>query len=147
RPRRAAARPTAQRGARRIAPARARGRRRFRDVRCSDRPLTRPAAPRPERGLPGLGPPRSGRVVRILFASSEATPYFKTGGLADVARSLPDALWERGHDIRIVHPFYRHVREQDLDLVEQGQAWIPWPEGNVVVRYLVHQPERGAPAV
>ena len=26
--------------------------------------------------------------MRILFASSEATPYFKTGGLADVARSL-----------------------------------------------------------
>lgn len=85
--------------------------------------------------------------MRILLASSEATPYFKTGGLADVARSLPDALWERGHDVRIIHPLYRGVREQGLDLEEEGQAWIPWPEGNVVVRYHLHQPGRGAPAV
>ena len=85
--------------------------------------------------------------MRILFASSEATPYFKTGGLADVARSLPDALWERGHDVRIIHPLYRTVRDQGLDLEEEGQAWIPWPEGNVVVRYHLHQPRRGAPAV
>ncbi|NIS32828.1 MAG: hypothetical protein GWN07_20385, partial [Actinobacteria bacterium] len=30
--------------------------------------------------------------MRILFATSEAVPYWKTGGLADVARALPDAL-------------------------------------------------------
>ena len=30
--------------------------------------------------------------MRILFVTSEALPYFKSGGLADVARSLPDAL-------------------------------------------------------
>ncbi|HEY8468224.1 MAG TPA: glycogen synthase GlgA [Longimicrobiales bacterium] len=85
--------------------------------------------------------------MKILFAASEANPYFKTGGLADVARALPDALRERGHDIRIIHPLYRRVREQGLALQEDGQAWIPWPEGNVVVRYLLHRPARGAPAV
>src|SRR5690606_36027002 len=124
-----------------------RGRRRFRDLRCPHRPLARPAAPRAVRRPPGLDAARGARAVRILFASSEATPYFKTGGLADVARSLPDALWERGHDVRIIHPLYRGVREQGLDLEEEGQAWIPWPEGNVVVRYHLHQPGRGAPAV
>jgi len=85
--------------------------------------------------------------VKILFASSEAIPYFKTGGLADVARSLPDALRERGHDVRIIHPLYNRVRDQGFDLEEEAQAWIPWPEGNVVVRYFLHRPRRGAPAV
>jgi glycogen synthase len=30
--------------------------------------------------------------VKVLFATSEALPFYKTGGLADVARALPDAL-------------------------------------------------------
>lgn len=48
--------------------------------------------------------------MRILFASSELYPLIKTGGLADVSYSLPKALHELGHDIRIVLPFYRAVK-------------------------------------
>ncbi len=46
---------------------------------------------------------------KILFATSEAYPLIKTGGLADVAASLPRALLKRGHDIRILLPAYASV--------------------------------------
>ena len=38
-----------------------------------------------------------GQKMNILFAVSEATPFAKTGGLADVAGALPTALAMRGH--------------------------------------------------
>jgi starch synthase len=47
--------------------------------------------------------------MRVLLASSEVTPFAKTGGLADVAGALPKALKALGHDIRVVLPKYRVV--------------------------------------
>jgi starch synthase len=44
--------------------------------------------------------------VRIVFFSSEVTPFSKTGGLADVAGSLPAALAALGHDVRVITPCY-----------------------------------------
>ena len=46
---------------------------------------------------------------KILFVASEATPFAKTGGLADVVGSLPRALRELGHDVQVVIPCYRGV--------------------------------------
>lgn len=46
---------------------------------------------------------------KILFATSEAHPLIKTGGLADVASSLPRALLKRGHDVKILLPAYASV--------------------------------------
>lgn len=50
--------------------------------------------------------------MRILFISSEVAPFAKTGGLADVAGSLPRALHQMGHDVRILLPYYQSVEAQ-----------------------------------
>lgn len=52
------------------------------------------------------------KKLKILFVSSEVSPFAKTGGLADVAGSLPQALVAAGHDIRIAMPRYRPVNYQ-----------------------------------
>jgi starch synthase len=44
--------------------------------------------------------------LRVLMAASEAHPLIKTGGLADVAASLPAALRALGHDARLILPAY-----------------------------------------
>ena len=54
--------------------------------------------------------------LKILFLSPEAVPFAKTGGLADVAGSLPGALKRSGMDIRSVLPFYGTVREGDFEI-------------------------------
>lgn len=44
--------------------------------------------------------------MQIVVASSEVVPFSKTGGLADVAASLPKALAESGHEVIVVAPYY-----------------------------------------
>ena len=51
------------------------------------------------------------KPLRVLFLSSEVAPFAKTGGLADVAGSLPDALKRQGVEVSIALPFYRVTRE------------------------------------
>ncbi|MBA4392542.1 MAG: glycogen synthase GlgA [Desulfobacca sp.] len=48
--------------------------------------------------------------MRVLFATSEISPFSRAGGLADVSQALPIALARMGHDIFIVSPKYRQAR-------------------------------------
>ena len=50
--------------------------------------------------------------MKILFVTSECAPFSKSGGLADVAFSLPPALREAGDEIAIITPLYQCVRER-----------------------------------
>ena len=42
--------------------------------------------------------------MKIAFVSSEVFPYAKTGGLADVAGSLPIELSKLGHEVKVFMP-------------------------------------------
>ena len=51
-------------------------------------------------------------MMKILFAASEAVPFCKTGGLADVAGSLPQALAQAGSEVAVVLPLYECVGQE-----------------------------------
>jgi len=48
-------------------------------------------------------------MSKVLYISSEACPFIKTGGLGDVAGSLPKALLEQAQDVRLLLPAYSEV--------------------------------------
>lgn len=50
-------------------------------------------------------------ALKVLCLSSEVVPFAKTGGLADVCGSLPKALAELGHDVRVVMPAYQPLEQ------------------------------------
>jgi starch synthase len=58
--------------------------------------------------------------MRCLYVASEVSGLAKTGGLADVAAALPQALAERGHDSAILMPLYRCVRQGPHPLTPTG---------------------------
>ena len=50
-------------------------------------------------------------MKKILFATSEAVPFIKTGGLADVAGSLPKFFDKEKYDARVMLPKYMCMKE------------------------------------
>lgn len=50
--------------------------------------------------------------MNILLASSEVFPFSKTGGLADMVGALGRALAQAGHEVRLVTPLYRGIRQK-----------------------------------
>ena len=50
--------------------------------------------------------------MNVLYAASEAAPFCKTGGLADVAGSLPPALTRGGAETAVILPLYQSVKER-----------------------------------
>ncbi len=67
--------------------------------------------------------------MNILYVASEAVPYVASGGLADVAGSLPTAINAEGHDCRVVIPLYgtisQELREQ-LKFITNFSVDVAW---------------------
>ena len=54
-------------------------------------------------------------MKKILFVASEAVPFIKTGGLADVVGSLPKYFDKEQYDIRVMIPKYMCIRQEWKD--------------------------------
>ena len=65
--------------------------------------------------------------MKILYAASEAAPYAKSGGLADVAGALPKALVHDGIDCRVIMPLYGDLKFKDtLTYVTNFSVPVGW---------------------
>lgn len=71
----------------------------------------------------------------ILVASSEAHPLIKTGGLADVASSLPAALRELGHDARLIVPAYPQAKRTVRELRRLTEVRLPGIASPIQILY------------
>ncbi len=80
--------------------------------------------------------------MKILYAASEALPFASTGGLADVAGSLPAALVRAGHDVRVVMPLYSSIparfREQ-MTTAAEINVKLSWRNQYCGIKTLVHE--------
>ncbi|HKL93829.1 MAG TPA: glycogen synthase GlgA [Clostridia bacterium] len=59
--------------------------------------------------------------MKILYVASEAGPFIRSGGLGDVAASLPKAIKSQGHDIRVIIPYYK---EEIAQSYKQTMAFV-----------------------
>jgi len=71
--------------------------------------------------------------LNLLVAAAEATPYAKTGGLADVAGALPQELAKLGHNVILLVPRYRCVNESGRSFHPVARLPVRMPEGVVDV--------------
>ncbi len=64
-------------------------------------------------------------MKKILLVSSEVAPFYKTGGLADVAGSLPKALAQHDTDVRVVVPKYKNLASKyQRELKSIGNGYV-----------------------
>jgi starch synthase len=75
--------------------------------------------------------------MNVVVIASEAVPFAKTGGLADVAGSLPLALERLGHHASIILPCYRQVWKAQIPLTTTGLT-LQVPVGSKVVEGFVY---------
>jgi len=77
--------------------------------------------------------------MNILMVASEATPFSKTGGLADVIGGLPAALAARGERVAVVTPAYRQNQYPNLPREAYRSLWIPLGPGYAVDIYEIEE--------
>ena len=65
--------------------------------------------------------------MKVLFAAGEVWPFVKTGGLGDVAYSLPKALKKEKIDVRVILPKYSTIPDKYKEIMQhlgEKQIWI-----------------------
>lgn len=80
--------------------------------------------------------------MKVLYVASEAVPFAKTGGLADVAGSLPQALLAEGIDVRVIMPKFGKISEtyrNAMEHVYDGELNVSWRQKFVGLDKYVHK--------
>src|SRR5688572_3695078 len=83
--------------------------------------------------------------MRIALLTSEAVPFAKTGGLADVSGALPKALNQQNLDARLILPLYDQIDRQLLNGESVADVRVEWRGQVHSVRFLMSD-AAGAPA-
>ncbi|MDY6987617.1 MAG: glycogen synthase GlgA [Thermodesulfobacteriota bacterium] len=84
--------------------------------------------------------------LKVWFLSPEVAPFAKTGGLADMAGSLPGTLRKLGVDVRVGLPCYRTVQEGHFPLRKAlGGLAVPSEGGELQGEVLETETEDGVP--
>lgn len=70
-------------------------------------------------------------MTKILFVTAEVSHFAATGGLAEVAGSLPKAIMEtsKSYKVKVIMPLYRKVKEQfidDLKFIGDATVELAW---------------------
>lgn len=77
--------------------------------------------------------------MRTLFVAAECAPFFKTGGLGDVAGALPKALKEKGTEIKVVLPYFTKIADQYKKQIQDLFSYevnVGWRKQYCGVKYL-----------
>lgn len=77
--------------------------------------------------------------MRTLFVAAECAPFFKTGGLGDVAGALPKALEEKGTEIKVVLPYFTKIADQYKEQIQDLFSYevnVGWRKQYCGVKYL-----------
>ncbi|MCX6800145.1 MAG: glycogen/starch synthase [Candidatus Falkowbacteria bacterium] len=86
--------------------------------------------------------------LKIISISSEVAPYSKSGGLADVSRSLPKAIKRLGHDVTIITPLYGGIfsdKKYDLKIFKENVSVDVDKENKIIVNFWVSYLMEGLP--
>jgi len=68
--------------------------------------------------------------LNIVFIASEAAPLAKTGGLADVAGALPQALRKLDHNVTVILPYYRvDIAKAGVNVESTDEVIEMWADG------------------
>jgi len=71
--------------------------------------------------------------MRILMLASEAVPLAKTGGLADVAGTLPVELARLGHEVQLALPRYAGIDPKEVGLRQTATVAVPFRSESIMV--------------
>jgi len=67
--------------------------------------------------------------MKVLFVASEVKPFAASGGLGDVAGSLPKMMNKKGQDVRVIMPLYRDIPEvfkKDMEKLGEYKVELNW---------------------
>ncbi|MDN6730618.1 MAG: glycogen/starch synthase, partial [Atopostipes suicloacalis] len=78
--------------------------------------------------------------MKLLFAATECAPFFKSGGLGDVIGALPKELAKKGHEVRVILPYFKKMMpksfKKELTDLDQFEVELSWRKQYVGIKTL-----------